>query len=46
MTLGRRSLRMGRLAVVGVVCGWLLVLGTFVFGTSVVYNVMQDFHAL
>ena len=34
------------LCVVGMVCGWLLVLGTFVFGTSVAYNIMLDFHAL
>lgn len=32
--------------IVSVLCGWLLILGTFIFGTSVVYNIMNDFHKL
>ena len=29
-----------------VICSFLLVLGSFVFGTSVVYNIMLDFGVL
>lgn len=42
----RRTQKMRRLCIVVMVCSWLLVLGSFILGNSVVYNIMKDFHTL
>ena len=43
LTLGKQAtLQRGLLCAVILVCSCLLVLGSFIFGNSVVYNIMRD----
>lgn len=47
LTLTRQhSLQMRKMCDIVSVTTLLLVLGVFIFGTSVVYNIMHDFNAI